>query len=187
MDSEEHVAGSEQAPQTNGHIVQPTRTPSSGSNVSVPSTIIPNAEDGLSTPKEPAPSISSNASKQNATNGAPSHAPRLSVSVPLNMPPPQPQKAPLPLNKFILYENRTRFYVIGSNTSDSRHRIMKIDRTSTDDLVIQEDDVMYSGKQMTGMLKMLEDGNKGSGGLGKARVIFGIAGVFSMTVHPIDS
>ena len=54
---------------------------------------------------------------------------------------------------------------------------MKIDRTSTDDLVIQEDDIMYSGKQMTGMLKMLEDGNKGSGGLGKARVIFGIAGM----------
>jgi hypothetical protein len=29
---------------------------------------------------------------------------------------------------------------------------------------------------MSAMLKMLDDGNKGSGGLGKARVFFGIAG-----------
>ena len=35
---------------------------------------------------------------------------------------------------------------------------------------------MYTGKQMSAMLKMLEDGNRSSGGLGKARVFFGIAG-----------
>ncbi|KAG2363998.1 polyphosphoinositide phosphatase [Suillus spraguei] len=34
---------------------------------------------------------------------------------------------------------------------------------------------------MSNMLKMLEDGNKGSGGLGKARVIFGIAGFVKFT------
>ena len=83
---------------------------------------------------------------------------------------------PLALNKFILYESRSRFYLVASNTSDSRHRIMKIDRTSQDELMIQDDDTIYSGKQMSGMLKMLEDGNKGSGGLGKARIIFGVAG-----------
>lgn len=54
---------------------------------------------------------------------------------------------------------------------------MKIDRTAPlDTLVINEDEAMYSGKQMSGVLKMLEDGNRASGGLGKARVIFGIAG-----------
>lgn len=79
-------------------------------------------------------------------------------------------------NKFILYENRLRFYIIASNTTDSRHRIIKIDRTSQDELIIIEDDAEYSGKQMSAMLKMLDDGNKGSGGLGKARVFFGIAG-----------
>lgn len=84
---------------------------------------------------------------------------------------------PLALNKFILYENRTRFYVVASNTSDSRHRIMKIDRTAPqEELVVQEDEAVYTGKQMSGVLKMLEDGNRASGGLGKARVIFGIAG-----------
>lgn len=90
--------------------------------------------------------------------------------------PLQPDKGPLILNKFILYENRSRFYVVASNTSDSRHRMLKIDRTVQDELIIMEDDAIYSGKQMSNILKMLEDGNKNAGGLGKARVFFGIAG-----------
>ena len=54
---------------------------------------------------------------------------------------------------------------------------MKIDRTAPqEELVVQEDEAVYTGKQMSGVLKMLEDGNRASGGLGKARVIFGIAG-----------
>ncbi|KAI0668852.1 SacI homology domain-containing protein [Trametes maxima] len=84
----------------------------------------------------------------------------------------------LAFNKFILYENRLRFYVVASNTSDSRHRIIKIDRTSQDELDVVEDEATYSGKQMSAMLKMLEDGNKGCGGLGKARVFFGVAAGF---------
>ena len=90
----------------------------------------------------------------------------------------------LAFNKFILYENRLRFYIVASNTSDSRHRIIKIDRTSQDELDVVEDEAIYSGKQMSAMLKMLEDGNKHCGGLGKARVFFGVAGassVFSYT------
>ena len=79
-------------------------------------------------------------------------------------------------NKFILYENRSRLYVVASNTSDSLHRIIKIDRTSQDELVVIEDEAVYTGRQMTAMLKMLEDGNKPSGGLGKPKVFFGIIG-----------
>lgn len=80
-------------------------------------------------------------------------------------------------NKFILYENKLRFYIVASNTSDSRHKIIKIDRTSNgEQLDVVEDDATYSGKQMTAMLKMLEDGNRANGGLGKARVFFGIGG-----------
>lgn len=86
---------------------------------------------------------------------------------------------PTIFNKFILYENKLRFYIIASNGSDSRHRIIKIDRTSPVDLNVVEDDTDYSGKQMSAMLKMLDDGNKGSGGIGRARVIFGIAGKLS--------
>jgi hypothetical protein len=84
----------------------------------------------------------------------------------------------LGFNKFILYENRLRFYIVASNTSDSYHRIVKIDRTSQDELLVVEDEALYTGRQMTAMLKMLEDGNKASGGLGKPRVFFGIVGTF---------
>ena len=115
-------------------------------------------------------------------------------------------------NKFILYENRLRFYIVASNTSDSRHKIIKIDRTvssptpgstsslgpsnqggipETDEVLddpysvgVVEDDTLYSGKQMSAMLKMLEDGNKGNGGLGKARVFFGVAGMFQLSFIP---
>ncbi|KIK53298.1 hypothetical protein GYMLUDRAFT_49476 [Collybiopsis luxurians FD-317 M1] len=85
------------------------------------------------------------------------------------------------LNKFILYENKLRFYIIASNASDSRHRIIKIDRSVQDELVVVEDDAEYTGKQMSAMLKMLDDGNKSSGGLGKAKVIFGVAGFIRFT------
>ena len=83
-------------------------------------------------------------------------------------------------NKFILYENRLRFFIIASNASDSRHRIIKIDRTSQEKLDIVEDEVEYTGKQMSAMLKMLDDGNRASGGLGKAKVFFGIAGLSTL-------
>ena len=133
----------------------------------------------ISCPSSPkadhAPSIHSRSSRKAGANAGQGSGPRPSLSY---IPPPQAQKGPLALNKFILYENRTKFFLVASNTSDSRHRIMKIDRTSQEELVVQEDDTIYTGKQMSGMLKMLEDGNKGSGGLGKARVIFGVAGDF---------
>jgi hypothetical protein len=104
---------------------------------------------------------------------------------------PESLDKPIPLsantnpafNKFILYENKLRFYIIASNASDSRHRIIKVDRTLQGDLAVVEDDTEYSGKQMSNMLKMLEDGNKGSGGLGKPRVIFGIAGKLALITY----
>ena len=80
------------------------------------------------------------------------------------------------LNKFILYESKTKFYVVASNTNDSRHRMLKIDRTNQDQLDIEHNDITYTGRQMNGVIKMLEDGNKYTGGLGRPRVFFGIAG-----------
>ncbi|KAJ7722285.1 SacI homology domain-containing protein [Mycena maculata] len=117
----------------------------------------------LSPPQEPAPISTPYASRSR---------PSLAIS--------SQRKAPA-FNKFILYENRVRFFIIASNTTDSRHRIIKVDRTSQDELSVVEDDSEYSGKQMSAMLKMLDDGNKSSGGLGKARVFFGIAGFIRFT------
>ncbi|KAG6878055.1 hypothetical protein C0993_000378 [Termitomyces sp. T159_Od127] len=83
--------------------------------------------------------------------------------------------------KFILYETRRNFYIIGSNAADSGHHIIRINRTTQDELDIIEDVVEYTGKEMSVMLKMLDDGNRASGGLGKARGIFGLAGFIRFT------
>lgn len=97
-----------------------------------------------------------------------------------------PQTPPSTYNKFILYENRLRFYIIASNVADSRHRITKIDRTAQDQLAVIEDEAEYSGKQMSALLKMLDEGNKSSGGLGKAKIFFGVAGTRS-PISPLPS
>ena len=54
--------------------------------------------------------------------------------------------------------------------------MLKIDRTNQDELDVEHNDITYTGRQMNGVIKMLEDGNKHTGGLGKPRVFFGIAG-----------
>ena len=131
------------------------------------------------------------ADDQPAPQGQPSPEQNGSPAASRSPPPPNrtqasnpklnPQQTHSVFNKFILYENRGRFYIIASNTSDSRHRIVKIDRTTQDELIVVEDEAEYTGKQMSAMLKMLDDGNKPYGGLGKAKVFFGIAGEFRRT------
>ncbi|KAH8107843.1 polyphosphoinositide phosphatase [Cristinia sonorae] len=125
-------------------------------------------------PTPSAPSIKSRDSRT-LINGSPSLA-SSSKALPRTGHRPFSDDFVLSYNKFILYENRLRFYIVASNTSDSRHKIIKIDRSSQDEVVVVEDDTTYSGKQMNAMLKMLDDGNKGCGGLGKPRVFFGVVG-----------
>ncbi|KXN84893.1 Polyphosphoinositide phosphatase [Leucoagaricus sp. SymC.cos] len=72
-------------------------------------------------------------------------------------------------NKFIFYENRAKFFIVASNASESRHRILKIDRTTQEELSIVEDDTEYTGKYMNSTLRALEEANKPFGGLGKGR------------------
>ncbi|KAF8191450.1 polyphosphoinositide phosphatase [Mycena galopus ATCC 62051] len=135
----------------------------------------PQHDIAISSILEPAPSIGSRTSTGRISSTP--YADRSRPSLPMS----SQKKAAPAFNKFILYENRLRFFIIASNTTDSRHRILKVDRTSQEELVVVEDDSEYSGKQMSAMLKMLDDGNKSSGGLGKARVFFGIAGFIRFT------
>ncbi|KAL2856917.1 SacI domain protein [Aspergillus pseudodeflectus] len=70
------------------------------------------------------------------------------------------------MHKFSLYETATWFYMVGMDLSDTRFRILKIDRTSeTDDLNIIEDDIVYTKREMSQLLDAIDDGNKSSGGL----------------------
>ncbi|OJJ37592.1 hypothetical protein ASPWEDRAFT_39314 [Aspergillus wentii DTO 134E9] len=70
------------------------------------------------------------------------------------------------MHKFSLYETATRFYMVGMDLSDTRFKILKIDRTSdTGDLSITEDDIVYTKREMSQLLDAIDDGNKSTGGL----------------------
>lgn len=87
-------------------------------------------------------------------------------------------------NRFVLYENKRRFYIVCSDSAELRHRILRIERTTGKELEVFEDNVIYSSKELADMLKMLEDGNRSSGGLQKSQPFFGIAGAFRIRPPP---
>lgn len=78
-----------------------------------------------------------------------------------------PEESMNRMHKFSLYETSTRFYMVGMDLSDTRFRILKIDRTSEagDDLSIAEDDIVYTKREMSQLLDAIDDGNQSSGGL----------------------
>jgi hypothetical protein len=125
--------------------------------------------------KEPAPSLSSQANS--SRKSVPHQTSNTSVKPATLLNPTNPSLSyPLALNKFVLYENKRRFYVVASNSSDSRHRMLKIDRTIQDELIVVEDDAVYNEREMRDVLRMLEEASKPAGGLTKSGVFFGIAG-----------
>jgi hypothetical protein len=112
-----------------------------------------------------------------------------------------PSKIRPSLNKFVLYETKTvwmillrqigfvgctalrpertqRFFIIGSNQSDDKYRVLKIDRTSPKELVITEDNAMYSRQEIQEVLLMIEDGNRSTGGLHKVISAYGLVGEY---------
>ena len=66
--------------------------------------------------------------------------------------------------------------MVGSNQSDNRFRILKIDRMTPTELTVIEDDVVYSKQEMSDVLASLEEGNRISGGLNKVLTAYGIVG-----------
>ncbi|CDZ98337.1 Putative phosphoinositide phosphatase [Phaffia rhodozyma] len=88
---------------------------------------------------------------------------------------------PLSLNKFTLYETRSRFYILGTNQSDSRTRVLKIDRLSGTELNVVEDMAIYDARQTAELLRMIEEGNKGTGGMEKVMIFYGLVGFVKFT------
>lgn len=70
------------------------------------------------------------------------------------------------LSRYTLYETKTRYFIAASTSTD-HHRILKIDRTSPETLNVIEDQATYDSKQLELLLRMVDDGNKMSGGLEK--------------------
>ncbi|RUS32457.1 SacI homology domain-containing protein, partial [Jimgerdemannia flammicorona] len=95
------------------------------------------------------------------------------------------------LNKFTLYETKTvglkhrsytRYYIVGSNQSDTGFRVLKIDRTSPKELSVIVDDTLYTKQEVVELLRMIEYGNVSSGGLNQVvTAAWGIIGFIRFT------
>ncbi|ROL45221.1 Polyphosphoinositide phosphatase [Anabarilius grahami] len=87
---------------------------------------------------------------------------------------------------FIDYNNgqrcTNRYFLVGSNNAQTKHRVLKIDRTEPRDLVIIDDKHVYSQQEVRELLGRLDLGNrtkigqKGSSGLSRAVSAYGIVG-----------
>ncbi|XP_067274432.1 polyphosphoinositide phosphatase [Pseudorasbora parva] len=86
------------------------------------------------------------------------------------------------VQKLVLYETRARYFLVGSNNAQTKHRVLKIDRTEPRDLVIIDDKHVYSQQEVRELLGRLDLGNrtkigqKGSSGLSRAVSAHGIVG-----------
>uniref|UniRef100_A0A8C6T3R1 FIG4 phosphoinositide 5-phosphatase n=1 Tax=Neogobius melanostomus TaxID=47308 RepID=A0A8C6T3R1_9GOBI len=86
------------------------------------------------------------------------------------------------IQRMVLYETRARYFLVGSNHAQTRHRVLKIDRTEPKDLVIIDDKHVYNQQEVRELLGRLDLGNrtkigqKGSSGLSRAVTAFGIVG-----------
>ncbi|KAL8789287.1 MAG: hypothetical protein Q9213_001210 [Squamulea squamosa] len=86
------------------------------------------------------------------------------------------------MHRFSLYETFNWFYLVGGDILDRRFRILKIDRTADPgDLVVVEDDIVYTKKEMNQILNAVDDGNKASGGLKQKCSTWGVLGFIRFT------
>jgi hypothetical protein len=82
-----------------------------------------------------------------------------------------------------------RFYLVGSNQNQKVFRVLKIDRTEPEDLIIMDDKVRYTHEEIRNLLTMIDSGNKSrdsqqagrgaQGGLTKCVSAFGIFGTMN--------
>ncbi|XP_034017719.1 polyphosphoinositide phosphatase [Thalassophryne amazonica] len=86
------------------------------------------------------------------------------------------------IQRMVLYETRARYFLVGSNQAQTKHRVLKIDRTEPKDLVIIDDKHVYNLHEVRELLGRLEVGNrtkisqKGSSGLSRSVLAYGIVG-----------
>jgi len=85
------------------------------------------------------------------------------------------------IQRIALYETKSRFYVVGSNNTQSTFRILKIDRTDQN-LNISDDKTLYTNREIRDLLTMIDVGNRSKvgqkmgSGLTRTVSAFGIAG-----------
>ncbi|XP_076766881.1 polyphosphoinositide phosphatase FIG4 isoform X2 [Xylocopa sonorina] len=87
------------------------------------------------------------------------------------------------IQKIALYETKSRFYLMGSNNTLTRFRVLKIDRTEPKELVVVDDKREYTQDEIKDLVNMIDMGNRTRAGQrnnvgGVARIVsaFGIIG-----------
>jgi hypothetical protein len=85
------------------------------------------------------------------------------------------------MHKFSLYETAMYFYIIGGDLLDQRFRILKIERSESEDLNIQEDDIVYTKRETNQILNAIDEGNRSSGGLKQKASFWGLLGFIRFT------
>ncbi|CAG9859794.1 unnamed protein product [Phyllotreta striolata] len=81
------------------------------------------------------------------------------------------------IQRIALYETKAKFYLVGSNNTQTRFRVLKIDRTEAKELEIYDDKVEYTAEEIHNLICMIESGNKrAGGGFSKKISAFGIVG-----------
>ncbi|RDA91054.1 hypothetical protein CP533_6296 [Ophiocordyceps camponoti-saundersi (nom. inval.)] len=89
---------------------------------------------------------------------------------------------PYKMHKFSLYETASRYYVVGVDVSETRYRILKIDRTTEGtDLNLTDDTIVYNIMEMNQLLDTIDDGNRGTGGIKLRCTTWGILGFIKFT------
>eukprot|EP00850_Spirogloea_muscicola_P023326 SM000347S13000 [mRNA] locus=s347:78024:83650:- [translate_table: standard] len=80
------------------------------------------------------------------------------------------------LQKFLLYETRARYYLVGRDKSRRHWRVLKLDRSEPSELVVAVDPVAYTQAQCQALLHAVADGNRAVGGLQLVTKAYGIVG-----------
>ncbi|KNA09861.1 hypothetical protein SOVF_149670 [Spinacia oleracea] len=80
------------------------------------------------------------------------------------------------MQKFRLYETRSKFYMVGRDKSRTYCRVLTIDRSEPCELNIHEDPATYTESECNEILKRINEGNKSTGGLKFVTICYGIVG-----------
>ncbi|KAL9268510.1 Phosphoinositide phosphatase SAC3-like protein [Drosera capensis] len=80
------------------------------------------------------------------------------------------------MQKFRLYETRSKFYMIGRDKSRTYWRVLTIDRSDPYELNLHEDSTTYTENECSELLGRIHEGNKTIGGLKLMTTCYGIIG-----------
>ena len=86
------------------------------------------------------------------------------------------------LTSYRIYETAIRYYIVGATQDEQRYAILKVDRTVDEAAFqIEEDETLYSKKQINELLAAIDDGNRACGGLRRLVSACGIIGMIRFT------